>query len=396
MNTNSDLNVPYDKGGDSGQSLPDTGRKPQPYEPQPLEPAPTQSPEEALPPEPAAPAPESELPEQPEEDVPESEAPQTEPEESMPAETQQAELYTEVVQYELQQENNEESAMGFWPTVLLGFLLGAALCALICAAVSWIMTRPKKSSGLGKASISGVVAQGIGSREDQQDALFLSDTSLYAKQGVLMCVADGMGGLMNGGMYSSTAVSAAAKQFISGGASDPQRLVAELTRNAVAEVNRAISPNFGSGGTTFLLGLLYEGRFYFSSIGDSRICLCRDGQLIRLNRQHSFGEELMLHHINDGLSYDSARYNEKSGALTSYLGMGTIKYVDIPDHGIDIRRGDRFVLMSDGVFNALSDVEIAAILSLEASQISDRLKRAVEGKHMMYQDNYSAVVVVVE
>ncbi len=387
MNNNSDLNIPYDKGGDSGQSLPDTGRKPQP-----LEPLPTQSPENVLPPETEAPTPE------PEQDVPETEAPQAEPEpeDSLPSEMQETELYTEVVQYEVQQEDDAADTLGFWPTVLLGCLLGAAVCALIFAALSLLIIKPKKRSGLGKARISGVVAQGIGSREDQQDALFLSDTSLYAKQGVLMCVADGMGGLMNGGMYSSTAVSAAAKQFISGGNSDPQRLVAELTRNAVAEVNRAISPNFGSGGTTFLIGLLYEGVFYFSSIGDSRICLCRDGQLIRLNRQHSFGEELMLRHVNDGISYDSARYNEKSGALTSYLGMGTIKYVDIPDHGIDIRRGDRFVLMSDGVFNTLSDGELCSILSLEASQISDRLKRAIEGKRIAYQDNYSAVVVVVE
>ena len=211
-----------------------------------------------------------------------------------------------------------------------------------------------------------------------------------------MCVADGMGGLSNGSMCSSTAASAAAKKFASADKSDPLRLMASLVQCCAASVNRLLSPNLGSGGSTLLLGYIRDSNFYYASVGDSRISLYREGRLIPLNRQHTFEDELILHHVNGELSFESATGHDKGAALTSYLGMGALKHLDMPSAPIPLRRGDRLILMSDGVFNALSDSEIADILSLKPAQIHDSLVQAVEGKKHRHQDNYSAVIVTMD
>lgn len=279
---------------------------------------------------------------------------------------------------------------GFLPGMLSGAILGAAVCAAVCALAL------RKSSSAKPIKPELVAVQGLGRREDQQDSIYMSDASFYPQQGILMCVADGMGGLSNGAMYSKTAVSAAANRFANMDKTDPRRLVAAIMQSVVASVNRVIHPNFGSGGTTMLTGIIYRGEFYYSSIGDSRICLYRDGQLFRLNRQHTYEDELLVRHVNNDLSYESAVNYEKRGALTSYVGMGSVKYVDLPHHSISLRRGDRVILMSDGVFNTLSDDELCAILSLKPKQIQKRLGEAIEGKMVRYQDNYSAAIAVIK
>ena len=173
-------------------------------------------------------------------------------------------------------------------------------------------------------------------------------------------------------------------------------MVAAMVQNATIAVNRLLSPNFGSGGTTLLIGYAREGKFYCASVGDSRICLVREGKLIHLNRPHVLEDELILHYVNGEISYDDARNYQKKGGLTSYLGMGALKYVDFPLYHSSILKGDRFVLMSDGVFGTLSDEELVKVFSRKPKSISAALNKEIEKKQKRFQDNYSAAVIVVE
>lgn len=290
------------------------------------------------------------------------------------------------------EEKEEGPGFMFWGSLVLAFVLGGLICAMIFKLIS----KKRRMPPVKASHIKGLAVQGIGKRKDQQDALFYTDTSLYAKQGVVMCVADGMGGLSNGSMFSSTAVSAVASKLPGCDTSNPEKLVAALTQAAVAAVNRVISPNFGSGGTTLLIGYLRDGKFYYSSVGDSRICLYRDGALFTLNRPHDYEGELMVRHINNEMGFENVKTFEKRAALTSYLGMGSIRYLDMPDSPVPVRRGDRIVLMSDGVFNTLNDEEIAAVLRLSPKNIEKALGQAVEAKQNRYQDNYTAVILAIE
>ena len=289
----------------------------------------------------------------------------------------------------------EPAGLGFVPGLLIGALAGC----LLGAGIAWLVSKLRgkgRTSKKGADKMQVVTLQGVGARENQQDSLAASDPELYAEQGVLLCVADGMGGLRNGGMVSRTAVSTVMSKFAVLDKKDPDRMIAALVQSATSAVNMVLSPDYGSGGTTLLLGYAKDGVFYFAAVGDSRICLYRDGKLIHLNRPHVFEDELLLRYINGEISYDSARKYEKRGALTSYLGMGKLKYADVPAYHFPIQSGDRFILMSDGIFNTLSDEEIAEIVGGPCKSVPAMLNREIEKKHTRFQDNYSAVVLAVD
>lgn len=281
--------------------------------------------------------------------------------------------------------------LSFWPGLVAGALVGAA----VCLGISRLIGKRKEAMKNKATNLRAVAVQGVGARGDQQDALFMTDASYYEKSGILLCVADGMGGLSNGAAMSRAAISAVEEAFPALAEQDPERLVLSLVKAAHDGVTKAIAPNFRSGGTTLLLGYIRKGEFYYASVGDSRICLMRDDKLLHLNRQHVFEDELIRNFVNGEMSYESAREFQQKGALTSYLGMGPLKYVDFLDCHLTLKKGDRVILMSDGVFNTLSDKEIVAILQRRTDVITGDLAAAIEKKHNPYQDNFSAIVVTV-
>ena len=235
--------------------------------------------------------------------------------------------------------------------------------------------------------------QGIGSRENQQDSVFVSEADKYSQQGIMMCLADGMGGLEDGERISKTAVSAVSNTFAVSDKNNTGRLLIAMLKSAVSSVNALVCPNYSSGGTTLLLGYAKDGRFYYASVGDSRIYMFRDGDILQLNRQHTLESELLLHTVNGAMRYDDAVDYEKKGALTSYLGMGGLKYADIPLAPVNIRNGDRFALMSDGVFNTIPDGELAEIFSNDPEKICEAAAAFIEDRKYPGQDNYSLAFV---
>ena len=291
-------------------------------------------------------------------------------------------------------ESVSESEKPFVHWILAAAVLGCLFGILLSQLVS--VVKRKRTEETDVDSVKVVTVQGLGAREDQQDSVLVTDPELYKEQGVLICVADGMGGLKNGAMISRTAVTAANNKFNAIEKTDPDRMLAAILQSTVAAVNMIISPDYGAGGTTLLLGYAAHDRFFFTTVGDSRICLCRNGELYHLNRPHVFEDELLLRYFNGEISYDNARGYEKRGALTSYLGMGPLKYVDFPTHHLRLQKGDRIILMSDGVFGTLTDEELVEVLSLKTKAITKVLSQEIETKQKRFQDNYSAAILIVE
>ena len=51
------------------------------------------------------------------------------------------------------------------------------------------------------------------------------------------------------------------------------------------------------------------------------------------------------------------------------------------------------VLMSDGVYNALTDQELALAMEQPPEEAAQAIGRAIEEKHYQNQDNYTAVIL---
>ncbi len=232
-----------------------------------------------------------------------------------------------------------------------------------------------------------------GARSSQQDCFSVTPEDLMPTHGLLAVVADGMGGLADGDKVSQTAVSAMVNGFflLQG---EPDQVLLTLLEQANNEVNRLLGPDgYSRGGSTLVAGLVRNGFFHYISVGDSRICLYRDGALYQLNREHVFRRELELRAVNQEEALSAAAVHPKAAGLTSYLGMGRLKYVDVPDQPLAVRPGDKFVLMSDGVYNALSQAELTACLAGTPEQAAVELEETIRAKKYSNQDNYTAVIL---
>ena len=232
----------------------------------------------------------------------------------------------------------------------------------------------------------------LGDRESQQDCLAVSPEALYETKGILAIVADGMGGLADGDKVSQTVASTMMNGFMMNREPSPEMILA-LTAEANQAVNRFLGANQGRSGSTLVAGIVKDGCFSYVSVGDSRICLYRQGLLTQLNREHIYRNELRTQAVNGlGTLWDAGTHPKAAG-LTSYLGMGELKYVDIPAEPLRVCAGDKIILMSDGVYNAMTLPELEAALALPAQQAADTIGATIHAKAFRHQDNYTAVIL---
>lgn len=296
-----------------------------------------------------------------------------------------------------------------------GLLIGAGVLALVLIAAVVLLAvrcgnlskalrrRRRKQADAGAAELQPEAAQApvqirvgklhqLGDRESQQDCLAVSPEELYGSKGVLAIVADGMGGLADGDKVSQTVASTMMNGFMSSRETSPELILA-LTAEANQAVNRFLGPNLGRSGSTLVAGIVRDGLFNYVSVGDSRICLYRQGLLTQLNREHIYRNELRTQAVNGlGTLWDAGTHPKAAG-LTSYLGMGELKYVDIPAEPLRVCADDKIILMSDGVYNAMTLPELEAALALPAQQAADTIAATIHSKAFRHQDNYTAVIL---
>lgn len=272
----------------------------------------------------------------------------------------------------------------------------AAVFAVIAAVLAVLLFRAKRrkkvQSVMPAESISVGKLHEIGGRKSQQDCFAVSPEELISTHGLLVVVADGMGGLSDGDKVSQTAVASVLDGFFSA-QGEPNHILLSLIESANRAVNRLLGPNIGKSGSTMVAALIREGRFHYISVGDSRICLYRNGVLYQLNREHIYCHELSIQAVNGSGTLHGAFTHPKAAGLTSYLGMGQLKYIDIPAEPVEVQPGDKFILMSDGVYNALSREELSGALNGTAAQAAEELGRLIQDKAYQNQDNYTAVIL---
>jgi protein phosphatase len=120
-----------------------------------------------------------------------------------------------------------------------------------------------------------------------------------------------------------------------------------------------LDPDYHNMGTTIALLVRVGVRFYAAGIGDSRIYLVRNGQIQRLTKDHSLTDALL----------DAGTITEEEAARHRYRNV-LYRYLGTKEGGtganpqvVEVHKGDRFLLCSDGATDGLKDHEMAAILA---------------------------------
>ncbi len=216
-------------------------------------------------------------------------------------------------------------------------------------------------SGILLESLSDVGCQRQ-NNEDYYGSWQSSSADEFARKGLLVVVADGMGGYEGGQEASRIAVETLQRIYSQPSATAPQTL---LTRGLIEAHSRikqyAIEhPALLGMGTTCTAAAVVGKSLYYGHVGDSRLYLIRNGEISRLTRDHSYVGRLVE---SGAISPEEAEIHAQRHILTAALGAGDEIIPDVPDQAIQLQENDILVLCSDGLWGQVSDPEIAKIAS---------------------------------
>jgi len=199
----------------------------------------------------------------------------------------------------------------------------------------------------------------------------------------LFVVCDGMGGHVGGEFASAIAVNTVEEVLTSVGvdaaelAMGPEGDMVEITRErlryAVRLAGRRIydkaneEPEYRGMGTTCQALLIENGNAYIGHVGDSRAYLVRDGRIEQITEDHSLVNEKIKAGL---LTPEEAKHHKLKNIITRSLGY--MEDVEIDIHVQAIRRGDHYVLCSDGLSNLVEANEIGEAVLDHTPQSSSR------------------------
>ena len=216
----------------------------------------------------------------------------------------------------------------FPDTVIRVWMAVAAGAALLLALIlAFFLIRRKKKKKRGDQAVEEPITerpeplpelefanlQGVGSREEQQDAFGISRMDRYEEDGLLAVLCDGMGGMAEGGMIAAETASQLVGIFPWADDSDVPGWVYQRSARVYQQFR-------GHGGTTLVAALLKENRLSFWCVGDSDLFLLRENKLYGLNARQEFKNDLILRALDGAVPVEEAFQDPQAGALSEYIG----------------------------------------------------------------------------
>jgi serine/threonine protein phosphatase PrpC len=220
-------------------------------------------------------------------------------------------------------------------------------------------------------------ASATGPRAENQDALRIvtPTPSLAASKGSLFALADGVSQCADGGLAARATLQALATDYY---ATPETWTVAQSLDRLLVAHNRWLRANGGGQPLlTTLTALVLRGRrFTLAHVGDCRAYRWHAGELQRLTEDHVWEQRDMQH------------------VLKRAMGLDQHLVMDYLDG--ELRLGECFLLLTDGVWASVSEGEIRNILTSE-NDLSKAAETLVKLAHQSgSQDNASALLLRVD
>lgn len=216
-------------------------------------------------------------------------------------------------------------------------------------------------------------------------------TEVFADNGGILLVADGMGGLQAGEVASRMAVELVAETFLKGmqhRAVSQEHLVKTL-KSSIQEANQQI---FHEGqkhkgmGTTLTAAVVHGAAIFFAQLGDSRAYLLRNHALVQMTRDQTLVAQLLA---AGSITPQEAKVHPKRNTVLQAMGIQPT--VEIPVSFTDLRHADKIVLCSDGLWGKVEDEEIK--VSVENHQPREACQALIElARERGGEDNITVIV----
>jgi protein phosphatase len=212
--------------------------------------------------------------------------------------------------------------------------------------------------------------------------------------GVLVAVADGMGGIAGGEAASRAAVEAMTQLAPLEQAMSPRRLLQHI-RNTHRDIRTTFTQS-PTPGTTLTLFRSTGNRAVWANVGDSRIYRLRMGRLEQLSRDQTRNE----FHKRDGTRPQPDGDHLAQAFIFGSRGLGFDNMirleVSLDAAQVELRAGDMFLMSSDGLHDVLREDTLRTLLANapSAQDAASALHDAAIAAGST--DNVTAVVLRVE
>ncbi len=220
-------------------------------------------------------------------------------------------------------------------------------------------------------------------RQNNQDSFLVNE-----KLG-LFVVADGMGGHSGGEVASALSVKAMEHVFKE---KKSKKDIVELLRLGVETGNQIIfeqasqQPELNGMGTTLTAMAFHKNHIAIAQVGDSRCYFFSNGQLYQITEDHSQIYELM----KLGFVTEENIHHFQKNVITRSVGYEPSVSPDM--YALEVHKGARFMLCSDGLTGMTTHSQIAQIL--HNFDVEAAAKNLVHLANLQGgEDNVTAVVV---
>ena len=233
-------------------------------------------------------------------------------------------------------------------------------------------------------------------------------------RGLVVVLADGMGGHAGGGVASRIAceafLSAETAERGPPGTTPVHELLDSLDAANAAIAHRvAEQPMFSGMGTTLIGATLGVAGLEWISVGDSLLYLWRAGALRRLNADHSLAPEIDKLAEAGKISWEKALADPRRHYLRSAVTGDDLDLIDRAPAPLALEAGDIVLIATDGI-HTLEEIQIERIIARHANPpahadpsprgrcaaIAHELLARVEAAGDENQDNTTVVVVRVD
>ena len=239
---------------------------------------------------------------------------------------------------------------------------------------------------VGAASETGPV------REHNEDAYFVAETEsdIARDNGLLLAVADGMGGHQHGEVASQLAIETLRDEYFKStvGPTEVPRRLKQAFRRANEQIYQSGTAGGESNmmGTTLVAAVIRGNDLTIANVGDSRAYLVRAKRATQVTRDHSLVAEQVA---TGAMTEDEARESQHRNIITRALGHR--QRVDVDIFEIRLLADDRLVLATDGLYDYVpEDAMVSTVLNRYPEDAARELVNAAIANES--NDNATAVV----
>lgn len=230
----------------------------------------------------------------------------------------------------------------------------------------------------------------IGKRRKLNQDYVFSSVHPIGKLPNVFVVADGMGGHNAGDYASKCTVEMMERQIRETLDENPVRILRSAIERANHYIRKQAKEDQGltGMGTTVVAATVYGNELEVANVGDSRLYIANEKEIVQITRDHSLVEEMVR---MGGIDRQTAKVHPDKNIITR--AVGAMDTIEADFFQVTLQEGDMILLCSDGLTNMLEDEEIRRI-TCSSESLERRAEMLIDAANSNGgKDNISVILV---